>query len=78
MNRVNGASAAHSPPELARYLANPPAWLVKQADEARRDPSLLKPTCTAIAFEVYGYAGRGAEIQGAVAAWISGGEGAAS
>lgn len=60
------------PPELAAYLAKPSAELVKLADEVRRDPSLLKPTCCRIAYEVYSYAGRGAEIEETVSAWIRG------
>ena len=54
------------------YLANQPAWLVKQAEEVRRDPSLLKATCATVAYEVYGTAagGRWEKARPAVEAWL--------
>jgi putative DNA primase/helicase len=65
------------PPELVAYLKAPPGWLVTQAGEVRRDPAKLKPTCSSIAYELYGYSGRGEEIKDAVAEWIAGGGGVA-
>ncbi len=56
--------------ELAAYLRNPPPWLENQAEAVRRNPSLLKATCSSVAYEVFGYAGRGAEIEAAVEAWL--------
>lgn len=67
-----GAAPGDTSPELAEYLASPPEWLVNQARIARTDPALLNPTCSTIAYEVYGYAGRGAQIREAVAAWMRG------
>jgi hypothetical protein len=64
--------AAGGEPQLAAYLADPPAWLVKQAEKVRQNPRFLKPTCSTIGYELYGYGGRGAEIEAAVSEWIAG------
>ena len=58
------------PPEVAAFLADPPRWLVDQADQVRRDPAKLKPTCSSIAYEVYGTAHRWGEVLEAVQGWL--------
>ena len=72
VERVVDNIAGDVPPELAAYFADPPGWLIKQAHEVRQNPGVLKPTCSTIAYELYGYGGRGAEIEAAVAEWIAG------
>jgi hypothetical protein len=44
-------------------LENPPEWLARQLDEYRTDPERFKkPTCVAVAAEVFGKATRWQEV----------------
>lgn len=59
-------SAQRSEPDegpLAAFLEDPPAWLLRQFDQCRADPALIKPTSSTISYEVYGTGERWREVR---------------
>ena len=62
---VNSAGATRRAltEELQGILAHPPSWLVEQLASCRQDPDLIRPTCSAISYKVYGTSARWGEIR---------------
>ncbi len=76
VNDVNGVNGVpHTQPSeeggrdredddpVTAFLNDPPRDLVGQLDKCRENERLIKPTCSAIAFEVYRTASRWAEVE---------------
>jgi hypothetical protein len=59
--------------EVVELLADPPDWL----GLLRSNPELIRPTCSAISYEVYGTATRWGEVRPALQAYLKGGAPAA-
>lgn len=68
------ASPRFTPPELSEYLEDPPEWLEKQLERCRQDEQAIKPTCSSIAYEVYGTSTRWEEVRPVVEQVLGGGE----
>ncbi len=52
-------------------IANPPEWLSKQLGKCRTDPArFLKPTCAAIALDVFSTAARWPEVEPVLRSWL--------
>jgi hypothetical protein len=55
--------AAQDRAEIAEFLAEPPDWLATQLDLLRANPELMRPTCSAISYELYGTSARRDEVR---------------
>jgi hypothetical protein len=58
------------PEGLEALLKDPPVWLAEQLTGCQRDPALIRPTCSAIAYEIYGTSSRWEEVKPAVNRWL--------
>ncbi len=58
------------PEGLEALLKDPPVWLAEQLTRCQRDPALIRPTCSAIAYEIYGTSSRWEEVKPAVDRWL--------
>ena len=63
-----GGGAA--PALVEELLETPPGWLAEQLARCRRDPALIRPACSAIAYEIYGTSARWEEVKPAVDRWL--------
>ncbi len=57
---------------LIAFLEDPPDWLIRQLDQCRADPGLIKPTSSTISYEVYGTGERWREVRPHVEARVGG------
>jgi putative DNA primase/helicase len=64
-------------PAIGQILADPPEWLVELLDRCRQDQDLLRPTGSAISYEVYGTSARWAEVRPILEEYLGGGSPAA-
>ena len=69
-NRLKPSAAAGATPrgedvadEVRALLKDPPGWLAEQLEQCLQDPALIRPTCSAISYKVYGTSARWGEIQ---------------
>lgn len=74
----NNASQSVTEPQsvtdpAAAYFENPPEWLATQLERCREEERFIKPTCSTIAYEVYGTASRWEEVRPVVERWLEGG-----
>jgi len=60
-------------PELREFFGDPPRWLSERLERCREDERVINPTCSTIAYEVYGTASRWEEVRPAVELWLKGG-----
>lgn len=65
-------SSASSAKEVIELVTDPPAWLLRQFDQCRTNPALIKPTSSTIAYQVYGTAERWREVRPHVEARVGG------
>ena len=86
VNAVNQDPMAHADTDKARffageeeddplgtYLDNPPEWLQTQLARCLEDEAIIKPTCSTVAYEVYGTASRWEEVKPVLERWLAGG-----
>ncbi len=61
----NGAREGSAPPHpsspLNDFFSDPPDWLATQLDKCREHEKFVGPTCSSVAYEVFGTAARWAE-----------------
>jgi hypothetical protein len=63
-NSQTHTPAGNAPAELAKLLEDPPGWLAEQLAKCRDNPHRwVKPTCSTIAYQVYGTAARWEEVK---------------
>ena len=53
----------HGGADLEKYLEEPPEWLAAQLDKCREHERFVKPTCAAVATELFGTVTRWAEVE---------------
>jgi hypothetical protein len=64
VSEKRSASSASSAGGVAALLANPPTWLSEQLAKCRENPGRwIKPTCSSLAYKVYGTANRWEEAK---------------
>ncbi len=72
-NGGNKSGNPDTPPEddpVTAFLNDPPGGLVGQLGMCRKDERLIRPTCSTIAYEIYGTATRHSEVEPVLRRWL--------